>query len=84
MHLINQTPAEEHLLIALYSEGNFEGYQNNLFRQERPSCCGKVIALHSTRVDLVDIKLGSKKVTLLRPMCPKCGKWVEPLYHLIQ
>lgn len=72
--------AEQKLILAVHMINVFEG---NFIRQDRPRCCGKDIDLTDTRVELRDVNIRGKSVTLLEPYCPTCGKKIEAVYNVL-
>jgi hypothetical protein len=71
---------EQILIVAVLSDEVFKGHT---IRQETPRCCGKTIDLYKTPVEYHDVQVGSRIFTLFEPRCPECGRWVEPLYSIL-
>lgn len=72
---------EQKLIVAALSDAVFAGHT---IRQETPRCCEKAIDLYKTPVRFHDVQVGSRIFTLFEPRCPECGKWVKPVYCILQ
>ena len=73
------SPEQKHL-VAVFSEEIFKG---RVIRQETPRCCGNTINLYQVPVKFRDVPVGSRIFTLLEPRCPDCGRWVKPVYSIL-
>lgn len=72
---------EEKLLIGIYGQEVFNG---TFIRQKRPVCCGRVIDLYNVpSVRFLDVEVFGRKVTLIEPLCPVCGKWVTARFGIV-
>jgi hypothetical protein len=72
---------EQKLIVAALSEEVFKG---RTIRQETPRCCDSTIDLFKTPVKFRDVQVGSRIFTLFEPRCPECGRWVKPVYSILQ
>ena len=72
---------EQKLIVAVFSDAVFAGHT---IRQETPRCCEKTIDLYKTPVRFHDVQVGDRIVTLFEPRCPACGRWVKPVYSILQ
>jgi hypothetical protein len=72
---------EQKLVVAALSDEVFKG---GTIRQETPRCCDRIIDLYNTPVRYRDIQVGSRIFTLFEPRCPECGRWVKPVYSMLQ
>ena len=72
---------EQKLIVAALSDEVFRG---RMVRQEMPRCCDSMIDLYKTPVRFHDVHVGNRIVTLLEPRCPECGRWVKPVYSILQ
>lgn len=72
--------AELKFLTAIYADEVLKGHT---VRQERPLCCARVIDFLGAEVTFREISVGKKIFHLLEPVCPICGKRVEPVYQLL-
>ena len=72
---------EQKLIVAALSDEVFKG---RTIRQETPRCCNITIDLYKTPVRFHDVQVGSSIFTLFEPRCPECGRWVKPLYFILQ
>ena len=72
---------EQKLIVAAHSDEVFKG---RTIRQETPKCCDRTIDLYKTPVKFHDIQVGSRIFTLFEPRCPECGRWVKPVYSILQ
>jgi hypothetical protein len=72
---------EQKLIIAALSDEVFKG---SMIRQETPRCCDRTIDLYKTLVKFHDVQVGRRFFTLFEPRCPECGRWVKPVYSILQ
>jgi hypothetical protein len=72
---------EQKLIVAALSDKVFRG---RMVRQEMPRCCGSMIDLYKTPVRFHDVQVGNCIFTLFEPRCPECGRWVKPVYWILQ
>ena len=72
---------EQKFIVAALSDEVFKG---QTVRQETPKCCDRTIDLYKTPVRFHEIQVGSRIVTLFEPRCPECGRWVKPVYCILQ
>ena len=72
---------EQKLIVAALSNEVFKG---RTIRQEKPRCCDRTIDLYNTPVRYCDVQVGSRFFTLFEPRCPECGRWVKPVYSILQ
>jgi hypothetical protein len=72
---------EQKLIVAAFSDEVFRG---RTVRQEMPRCCDSMIDLYKTPVRFLDVQVGSRIITLFEPRCPECGRWVKPVYSILQ
>jgi hypothetical protein len=72
---------EQKLIVAALSDEVFKG---QTVRQETPKCCDRMIDLYKAPVRFHEIQVGSRIITLFEPRCPECGRWVKPVYSILQ
>jgi len=72
--------AEFKFLTAIYHDEVFHG---GTVRQERPTCCGKLIDIFSVGLSFRELIVGSRIYHLIEPNCPSCGKRITASYTIL-